>query len=453
MGSYLPNTEAERREMLAAIGRDSVDELFASIPKEALAGELSLPSGIAEMELAKEIGGLAAENRIFPRIFRGAGAYRHYIPAAVKRISANETFVTAYTPYQAEISQGILQSIFEYQTMICELTGMDLANASAYDGASAAAEGVNMCRDRARETVYVSAAAHPQTIETLRTYCGAYGAPLVVVPAGEDGRTSAEALEKLLAGNNAAGDNAAGDNAAGTAACLYIQSPNFFGLIEDIPKFAGILHDAGALLVAGVNPVSLGVLESPGALGADIAVGEGQPLGLPLAFGGPYLGFMACKSPLMRKLPGRIVGETLDSRGERAFVLTLQAREQHIRREKALSNLCSNQAHCALTAAVYLSVMGEEGFAELSRQCHAKAVYAAGKISALPGYSLVYGGEFFNEFVTRCPDTEKTLALLESRGILGGYPLDGNRILWCVTELNSRADIDELAAILEGGTR
>ncbi|MDR1636172.1 MAG: aminomethyl-transferring glycine dehydrogenase subunit GcvPA [Treponema sp.] len=441
MGSYLPNTEALRREMLAGIGRLSVDELFAAVPKGALTAELSLPPGMAEMELAEKIGGLAAENRVFPRIFRGAGAYCHYIPAAVKRIVANETFVTAYTPYQAEISQGILQSIFEYQTMICELTGMDLANASAYDGASAAAEGVNMCRDRARETVYVSAAAHPQTIETIKTYCGAYGAPVVMAPLGEDGRTSAGELAGLLAG----------DAAAGKAACIYLQSPNFFGLIEDIPQFAGIIHAAGALLVAGVNPISLGILESPGALGADIAVGEGQPLGLPLAFGGPYLGFMACKSALMRKLPGRIVGETTDSKGERAFVLTLQAREQHIRREKASSNLCSNQAHCALTAAVYLSVLGEEGFAELSRQCHAKAAYAAALISSLPGYSLVYQGEFFNEFVTSCPDAEKTLALLESHGILGAYPLAPDRILWCVTELNSKADIDELAAILKGG--
>jgi glycine dehydrogenase subunit 1 len=440
MGSYLPNTPASRGEMLAAIGRGSVDELFAAIPKEALLGELALPAGMAEMELVKEIGGLAAENRVFPRIFRGAGAYRHYIPAAVKRISANETFVTAYTPYQAEISQGILQSIFEYQTMICQLTGMDAANASAYDGASAAAEGVNMCRDRGRETVYVSATAHPQTIETIRTYCGAYGAAVLTVPAGEDGRTSAAELSRLLA--------AAG--AAGKAACLYLQSPNFFGLMEDVPGLAGIIHAAGGLLVAGVNPVSLGIFESPGALGADIAVGEGQPLGLPLAFGGPYLGFMACKSALTRRLPGRIVGETTDSRGERAFVLTLQAREQHIRREKASSNLCSNQAHCALSAAVYLAVMGEEGFAELSRQCHAKAVYAAGRISSLPGYSLVYEGEFFNEFLTRCPDTEKILARLESHGILGGYPLARDRILWCVTELNSKANIDELAAILKG---
>jgi glycine dehydrogenase subunit 1 len=284
-----------------------------------------------------------------------------------------------------------------------------------------------------------------------------------MVPAGEDGRTDAAALVKLL------------DAAGASAACLYLQSPNFFGLMEDTPKFAGILHRAGALLVAGVNPLSLGIFESPGALGADVAVGEGQPLGLPLAFGGPYLGFMACKAALMRKLPGRIVGETVDAqaagsgvvqptslrsrpagthaKGERAFVLTLQAREQHIRREKASSNLCSNEAHCALTAAVYLSVMGEEGFAEVSRQCHAKAVYAAQRISALPGYDLVYPGEFFNEFVTRCPDAEKVLALLETRGILGGYPLANDRVLWCLTELNSKADIDELADILKGAAR
>jgi glycine dehydrogenase subunit 1 len=439
MGSYLANTDDDRREMLAGMGRLSIDELFAPIPREVLTTELSLPPGMAEMEVAEKIEGLAAENRVFAKIFRGAGAYRHYIPAAVKRISANETFITAYTPYQAEISQGILQSIFEYQTMICELTGMDVSNASAYDGASAAAEGVNMCRDRARETIYVSAAAHPQTIRTIKTYCEGYGAPVVTVPVGEDGRTSAGALEKLLG---------AGD-AARTAACLYLQSPNFFGLIEDTRKFSAILHGAGALLVAGVNPMSLGVFESPGALGADIAVGEGQPLGLPLAFGGPYLGFMACTQALMRKLPGRIVGETTDAKGERAFVLTLQAREQHIRREKASSNLCSNEAHCALTAAVYLSVMGA-GFTEVSRQCRAKAAYAAKQIASLPGYDLVYDGEFFNEFVTRCPDAEKALARLESRGILGGYPLAHDRILWCLTELNRKADIDELVDILKG---
>jgi glycine dehydrogenase subunit 1 len=435
MGSYIPNTEAGRQAMLEAIGRKTVDELFAAVPREVWVKELRLPSGMSEMEAARKITALAGKNKVFPVCFRGAGAYRHYIPAAVKRITANESFITAYTPYQAEISQGILQSIFEYQSMICELTGLDVSNASVYDGASAAAEAVNMCRERNRNGVYISAAAHPQVIETIGTYCRGYGIPLTLVPAGEDGKTDLAVLEKALAGDS-------------NAACFYLQTPNFFGLIEDAPKTAEIVHAAGALFVEGVNPMSLGILESPGVCGADIAVGEGQPLGLPLAFGGPYLGFMACKSALMRRLPGRIAGETTAANGERAFVLTLQAREQHIRREKASSNLCSNEAHCALTAAVYLSVMGAAGFAEAGRQCHAKAVYAAQQFSALPGFSLVYRGEFFNEFVTRCPDPEKALRLLEEHGILGGYPLPGNRVIWCVTEMNTKEEIDELIAIL-----
>jgi glycine dehydrogenase subunit 1 len=325
--------------------------------------------------------------------------------------------------------------------MICELTGMDASNASIYDGASAAAEAVNMCRDRKRQGIFVSACAHPQVIQTIRTYCMGYGIPVTVVPKDKEGKTDKEALKKLL--------SESGETAAG----FYIQSPNFFGLIEDIPVFAEITHSAGANLVAGVNPISLGLLESPGKLGADIAVGEGQPLGMPLAYGGPYLGFMACKTALMRKLPGRIIGETTDTRGGRAFVLTLQAREQHIRREKASSNVCSNEAHCALTAAVYMAVMGEEGFAEAARQCHAKAVYAAHQISGIPGFSLAYSGDFFNEFVTNCPDTGKTLELLENHGILGGYPLSKNELLWCVTELNAKEEIDNLARILREGQK
>ena len=436
MGSYIPNTEAGRKAMLEAIGRKSIDELFAAIPREALVKEPRLPSGMSEMEVARKITALAGENTVFPVCFRGAGAYRHYIPAAVKRITSNESFITAYTPYQAEISQGILQSIFEYQSMICELTGLDVSNASVYDGASAAAEAVNMCRERNRITAYVSAAAHPQVIETVKTYCRGRDVPVVLVPFGEDGKTDLTALERAL-------------KSQGNAACFYLQNPNFFGLIEDAAKTAEIVHAGGALFVEGVNPMSLGILESPGVCGADIAVGEGQSLGLPLAFGGPYLGFMACKSALMRRLPGRIVGETTDAWGERAFVLTLQAREQHIRREKASSNLCSNEAYCALQAAVYLSVMGEAGFAEAGRQCHAKAVYAAKRLSSLPGFDLVYGGEFFNEFVTHCPAPEKALCLLEKHGVLGGYPLPGNRILWCVTEVNTKEEIDELISILD----
>ena len=441
MGSYLALTDADRREMLAALGLNEVDEIFSCIPENVKPKKLNLPSGLSEMEVSRKLSGLAAENRVFPHVFRGAGAYRHYIPAAVKRISSHETFLTAYTPYQAELSQGILQSIFEYQSMICELTGMDVSNASVYDGASAAAEAVNMCRDRNRQGVYVSASAHPQVIQTIRTYCMGYGVPVTVVPKGADGKTDMDRLKELLAASS------------GTAAAFYVQNPNFYGLIEDVPALSEITHNSGGLLVAGVNPISLGLLESPGNLGADVAVGEGQPLGLPLAFGGPYLGFMACKAALMRKLPGRIAGETTDSRGGRAFVLTLQAREQHIRREKAFSNICSNEAHCALTAAIYLAVMGEEGFAEAARQCHAKAAYAAALVSAVPGFQLVYDGEFFHEFVTRCPDTEKTLSLLEKHGILGGYPISPNELLWCVTELNTKEEIEELVRILREGEK
>jgi glycine dehydrogenase subunit 1 len=436
MGSYVPNTDDDRREMLNYIGKSSIDELFTVIPQQVRVKNLNIPSSFSEIELAGKIKTIAQENKVFPVIFRGAGAYRHYIPAAVKRISSNETFLTAYTPYQAELSQGILQAIFEYQTMICELTGMDVSNASVYDGASAAAEAVNMCRDGEKQNIYVSSAVHPHVLETILTYCKGYGMKVSTIPVASNGKTDLAALEKLLAADK-------------TTASVYLQSPNFFGIIEDTARAANIAHNAGTLLVTGVNPISLGILECPGTLGADIAVGEGQSLGLPLAFGGPYLGFMACKKALMRKLPGRIVGETIDSRGERAFVLTLQAREQHIRREKAFSNICSNEAHCALTAAIYLSVMGQEGFIEVSRQCHSKAVYAASLINKIPGFSLIYDGEFFNEFVSSCPDSEKTLKILEQHDILGGYPLAKNRILWCVTEVNTKKEIDTLVSILE----
>ena len=441
MGSYIPNTDDDRKEMLEFLGKSSIFELFSQIPDAALVKNFNLPSGLSETELYRKITSLAQENRIFPVIFRGAGAYRHYIPAAVKRIITNETFLTAYTPYQAEISQGILQGIFEYQTMICELTGMDVSNASAYDGASAAAEAVNMCTgsfaaSSVKRNVYVSSAAHPHVIETIKTYCSGSGASVTLVPVTNEGKTDLKALEKMLGEDT-------------NACCFYLQNPNFFGLIEDAKTASEIVHTKGALFIESVNPMSLGILESPGECGADIAVGEGQCFGMPLSFGGPYLGFMACKTTLMRKMPGRIVGETIDSKGQRAFVLTLQAREQHIRREKALSNICSNEALCSLTAAVYLSVMGEDGFTEASMQNHSKAVYAASKINEIPGFTLVYKGDFFNEFVSYCPDCEGTLRYLEENNILGGYPIDKNRILWCVTEANTKEEIDTLVTLLQ----
>ncbi|GHV84255.1 hypothetical protein AGMMS50212_15950 [Spirochaetia bacterium] len=440
MGNFIPNTDADRKSMLKSIGKNSIEELFTAVPKSVMLKGINLPAEMSEMEAAARMRELSQQNTVYPTIFRGAGAYKHYIPAAVKRITQNETFITAYTPYQAEISQGILQSIFEYQTMICEITGMDVSNASVYDGASAAAEAVNMCRERARQTVYVSETSHPQIIQAVKTYCFGTNAPVKIVPAGKDGKTDLAKLKELLSADK-------------TAACFLLQNPNFYGLLEDAKSAAAIVHETGSLFIESVNPISLGVMESPGACGADIAVGEGQPLGISIAFGGPYLGFMACKKAIMRKIPGRIVGETTDAKGNRAYVLTLQAREQHIRREKASSNVCSNEAHCALTAACYMAVMGKSGFAEVSSQCHSKAVYAAKAISAVKGYELQFTGEFFHEFVTACPDSGTALDALAKKGILGGYPLSKNSILWCVTELNTKSEIDTLVSILKGGSK
>ncbi len=279
---------------------------------------------------------------MFPTIFRGAGAYRHYIPAMVKSVISKEDLQTAYTPYQAEISQGILQSIFEYQTMICELTGMDASNASVYDGATAAAEGVAMCRERKRKKAWISAAVHPGVLETVKTYCFGNEMEVEVIPE-KDGVTDLAFLETHLDEETA---------------CVYIQHPNYYGNLEPAGEIGEIVHKAGAKFIMGVNPISLGILKTPREYGADVAVGEGQPMGLPLAFGGPYLGFMACVAAMTRKLPGRIVGQTADGNGKIGYVLTLQAREQHIRREKASSNICSNQALCALAVGIYLAAMG-----------------------------------------------------------------------------------------------
>ena len=433
MGSYIPINPPERAQMLETIGLKTVDELFAQIPDEIKVKRLNLPAGMSELEVGQFISRLTDKNVRFKTIFRGAGAYHHYIPSIVKSITGKEEFVTAYTPYQAEISQGILQSIFEYQTMICQLTGMDVSNASIYDGASAAAEAVTMCVERKRTKMLVSASTNPMTLQTMQTYCHGSGTQLVVVPV-KDGVTDVETLKSLL-----------DDSTAG----FYVQQPNYYGLIEEAETLGRLAHEAGAKFVMGVNPIALGILKTPAEQGADVAVGEGQPLGMPLSFGGPYLGFIACTTALMRRLPGRIVGETVDVAGSRAFVLTLQAREQHIRREKASSNVCSNQALCAMTAAVYMAAMGPDGLRQVATQCLSKARYAASKISDIPGFGLRYPGEFFHEFVTTCPeDVSIILSALETEGILGGYPVD-NGILWCVTEMNTKEEIDKLVAILK----
>ena len=434
MGSYVPSTAQERQEMLASVGLCSIDELFSHIPDSLkLKGELNLPSGKSELEVCRTMEHIAAQNIVFDSIFRGAGAYDHYIPAIVKSVTGKEEFVTAYTPYQAEISQGVLQSIFEYQTMICELTGMDVSNASVYDGATAAAEAVNMCCERSRNVVFCSAAAHPDTIEVVKTYCWASGHEFVLVPA-KDGKTDWNSIVPQLDKK--------------TSACLYIQSPNFFGQIEDVQQAAEAVHAVGAKLIMGCNPIALGLYKTPAELGADIAVGEGQPLGMPLSFGGPYLGFMATTKAMMRKLPGRIVGETTDVDGKRAFVLTLQAREQHIRREKASSNICSNQALCAMTAAVYLAAVGPEGLKQVANLCYQKAHYLMQQLTTIPGITLRYQGPFFHEFVTDQGDANRILLKLEQEGILGGLPLSDGGILWCATEKNSKEDIDRMVGII-----
>ena len=418
--------------MLQAIGLTSTDQLFDVVPEAVRVKNLDLPEGLSEWEVSERMAALAGKNRVFRSVFRGAGAYRHYIPAIVKSVTSKEEFITAYTPYQAEISQGVLQSIFEYQTMICELTGMDVSNASVYDGASAAAEAVAMCREKKRNAVLVSAAAHPMVLQTIGTYCFGSGMEVRTVPM-KNGFTDIEALEGLL------------DD---TVACVYLQQPNYFGRIESAEAAVRAAHAAGAKCIMGVNPIAMAVLRTPGECGADIAVGEGQSLGLPLSFGGPYLGFMACTKALTRKLPGRIVGQTADHDGRRAYVLTLQAREQHIRREKASSNICSNQALCAMTASVYLAAMGPDGLRRAAESCMAHARYAAERICSVPGFDMVYPGPYFHEFVTTCPvKPEKLTAGLEAWGILGGLPIEQG-ILWCATEMNTKDEIDALEAAI-----
>ena len=415
--------------MLKSISCGQIEDLYCQVPPEMMVKELDLPEGVSELEVRRMMEAMAGENQVFSSVFRGAGAYRHYIPSIVKSVTSKETFVTAYTPYQAEISQGVLQSIFEYQTMICALTGMDVSNASVYDGASAAAEAVAMCRDRKRDVVLLSEAVHPMVRQTIETYCFGNGMQVKTVPM-KNGFTDGEALETML---------------DGSVACFYLQQPNYFGRIEPAEALGALVHGAGGKYIMGVNPIAMAVLRTPGECGADIAVGEGQPLGLPLSFGGPYLGFMASTQAMMRKLPGRIVGETVDQAGNRAFVLTLQAREQHIRREKASSNICSNQALCAMTAAVYLAAMGASGLRQAAESCMAHARYAAERICAVPGFDMVYPGPYFHEFVTTCPcRPEKLLRGLAERGILGGQPVGNGSLLWCATELNTKEEIDSL---------
>ena len=442
MGSFVPSTLEERKEMLEAVGVKSYDELYKDVPESIRLGEngLKLEDGVSELEALSKMEALAEKNHAFKAVFRGAGSYHHYIPAIVKRVTSKEQFLTAYTPYQAEISQGVLQSIFEYQTLICRLTGMDTANASVYDGASAAAEAAAMCRDRKRHRVLVSGAVNPQVIETVKTYAWgvlsieenlAHPDHLVTVLSPEDGRTDPEQLRAALTPDTA---------------CVIVQQPNFYGQLEDIESIAKVTHEAGAKLIVSVNPIAAAVLKTPRELGADIAIGEGQPLGMPMGFGGPYLGFMAATKDMMRKLPGRIVGETIDSQGRRCYVLTLQAREQHIRREKASSNICSNEALCAMTAAAYLEAMGPKGLQDTAILCASKAHYLASELAKI-GYPSLCKGEFFHEFVTSCP-SEEAIQRLQEADILPGLPIEGG-MLWCATELCTKEQMDKAVRIIK----
>lgn len=434
MGRYIPNTDEEQKKMLEEIGFSSFEELFAQIPEKVrLKRELELPEGKSELEVQKAMTRLSEKNKVFPVMFRGAGAYRHFIPAIVRSVVSKETLVTAYTPYQAEMSQGILQSIYEFQTMVSDLTGMDIANAFVYDGAAATAEAVAMCQEKKRKKAFISSLLQPETISTVKTYCHGNGMEVEIIPEKE-GVTDIDFLKEKI------------DE---STACVVIQNPNYFGIIEPAKEIGEVTHEVGAKYIMNVNPMSLGILKTPREYGADIAVGDGQPIGLPLSFGGPYLGFMACVENMTRKIPGRLVGKTVDKKGRIGYVLTLQAREQHIRREKASSNVCSNQALCALTVSVYLSAMGKEGLKNVAVQCMSKAHYMADELKKI-GFGLEYGKEFFHEFVTvsNIPSDE-ILKKLEEKNILGGLPLDERRILWCCTELNSKEDIDEVINILK----
>ncbi|MGB5843691.1 MAG: aminomethyl-transferring glycine dehydrogenase subunit GcvPA [Anaerolineales bacterium] len=443
MPPYLPQTEDDQRVMLDTIGFQSIEQLFDDIPAAYRFPKLNLPQAVSELEVLDELYGMALKNSTTGcfATFIGAGAYNHFVPSAVPYLAGRGEFVTAYTPYQPEVSQGTLQAIFEYQSMIAELTGMEVVNASHYDGATSMAEAaimsINVARGKRRKII-VSPRVHPQYRQVLRTYLPG---DQVEITGDKNLNTSLDELKDLLDEHTA---------------CLIVQNPDFLGQLLEVDQLAETVHAAGALLVVVTNPIhSLGLLKPPGEYGADIVVAEGQPLGAGLNFGGPYLGIFASKMKLVRQMPGRLVGETVDTEGKRGYVLTLSPREQHIRREKATSNICTNQGLVALTAGLYLAYMGKSGLRAVSELCYHRAHYAASEIDHLDNYEVKSTGNFFNEFVVQCPKPvpEMNEILLEN-GILGGYDLSEdypdakNQMLVCVTELNDRAQIDRLVAVL-----
>ena len=452
---YAPHTDDDRRRMLAALGLDSVDELFAGIPPAVRAGGLDLPPGLSEVELAAELSALAARNRVDTASFLGAGVYRHYVPPAVDQLISRGEFYTAYTPYQPEISQGTLQTIYEYQSLMATLTGLDVVSASHYDGATATAEAALMTvRATGRTRLLVSRAVHPHYRETLRTYVHPSGFVVEELPIVEQGTASGTTdLAVLETALQPRGDGSAPSDVAG----VILAQPNFYGALEPMADAARLAHAVGALFVAVVEPVSLAVLEPPGACGADIASGEGQPLGVAPQFGGPYLGILAAGESLTRQVPGRLIGKTRDLDGRRAYVMTLRAREQDIRREKAASNICTNQALVALVATVYLSLLGPHGLRDVAALGAARARELEAALAAA-GAPRLHEAPYLNEFAVRVPDAPSVHARLLEAGVLAGVPLanlelgagdvaDG--LLVCATELTTAQEIDRFARSLE----
>ncbi|HET8586335.1 MAG TPA: aminomethyl-transferring glycine dehydrogenase subunit GcvPA [Candidatus Limnocylindria bacterium] len=442
--AYSPHTDADREHMLATIGVASVDELFADIPPAVRASRFELPPPLVEQQARAELSRVASANRI-PRIsFLGAGAHRHLIPAVVWEVIGRSEFATSYTPYQPEVSQGTLQSIYEFQSLICELTGMEVATASHYDGATAAAEAALMaCRLTRRDRIAISTAVHPQIRRVLATYCSGLGIQIVEVPAdltdAGSGLTPVPAVEAAL------------DDGV---ACLVAQQPNFFGGIEPMAELADAAHARGAQLVAVVEPVSLALLQPPAAYGADLVAAEGQPLGVPLSYGGPYVGLMAAPMSAVRQMPGRLVGATVDSRGQRGYALTLQAREQHIRREKAASNICTNQALCALAATAYLSAVGPAGLREVAELSMTQARHVTAAIEAAGCGERRFGAPYFSEVAVRVPDAARRYAALVEQGIVAGYPLWrdypelADTLLLAATELTTDEEIELFVSAL-----
>ena len=434
---YCPSTPDEVREMLAAIGAADVEALFSPIPAELRARSFDLPAGMSEFEMLDRLKGLAAQNGAAVIPFIGGGCYDHLIPAVVDHLAGRAEFYTAYTPYQPECSQGTLQALFEYQTAICRLTGMEAANASLYDGATALAEAAMMAlRVTGRNRLVMDGGVSPFSREVVRTYLANLDVEIMeVVP--QEGGIDREALLAAL------------DDA--TAAVL-VQNPTFFGTVEDLTAIAAAAHEIGALLAVSAYPVSLGLVKSPGEMGADIVVGDGQSLGNPMSFGGPSFGFISTLKKYIRNMPGRIVGETVDSQGRRGFVLTLQAREQHIKRHKATSNICSNQGLCALKGLIFLTSLGKEGFRELAALNRDKAEYAKSRLSAIDGVTVVNAGPTFNEFTLRLPkNADEVVARLLAQGIAAGLPLGSYEpeladcLVVTVTEKRTKAEIDRLA--------